>query len=59
MTHGLLRSDNSEFPDVNFCPIPKNNNLDFLVLHMEPCLEVKILSYHLLHYTENDNSEAN
>ena len=24
---------------------------------MEPCLEVKILSYHLLHYTENDNSE--
>ena len=25
----LLGSDNSEFPDVNFCPVPKNNNLDF------------------------------
>ena len=25
----LLESDNSEFPDVNFCPVPKNNNLDF------------------------------
>ena len=28
-----------------------------LRLHMERCLEVKILSYQLLHYTENDNSE--
>ena len=23
--------DNSEFPDVNFCLVPKNNNLDFYI----------------------------
>ena len=50
-------SDSSEFPVLNFCPVPKNNNLEFYFLQMEPCLEVKILSYHLLHYTENGNSE--
>ena len=25
----LLGSDNSEFSDVIFCPVPKNNNLTF------------------------------
>ena len=53
----LLGSDNSKFPDVNFCPIPKNNNLDFYFCILEPCFELKILSYHLLHYTENESSQ--
>ena len=25
----LLGRDNSEFSDVNFCPVPQNNNLTF------------------------------
>ena len=51
----LLGRDNSEFSDVSFCPIPES--LDFHFCILEPCLEVQILSYHLLHYAENNNSE--
>ena len=29
----LLGSDNFEFPDVNCCPVPQNNNLDFTFAH--------------------------
>ena len=50
----LLRSDHSELSI--FALYPKTITWNF-TLHMEPCLEVKIPSYHFLHSTENDNSE--
>ena len=53
----LLGSDNSEFPDVNFCPVPQNNNLDFYFAY-GTVLGSENSSYHLLNYTENDNSRT-
>ena len=47
----LLGSNTSEFSDVNFCPVPQNNNLTFTFAHGT------MLGSDLLHYTENDNSE--
>ena len=51
----LLGSDNFVFPDVNFCPI-QTITWTFTFAY-GTMLGREYLSYYLLHYTENDNSE--
>ena len=51
-----LGSDNLS-SECHFLPYTPERYLGILLLHIEPCMEAKIPSYHFLHYTENDNAE--